>query len=1051
MNRLPGRSLLLPVEEEPVTLNGDWMFRLYESPDSIPEEALQNAYREKGMQKVSVPSDWSTSGILKPNYLRSRPPFVSTANGGDISPPDLPDQNPTGLFRRRFSLHSFQRRRRYVLHLAGVESAAAVYVNGSLAGYGKDSSTPMEFDVTSYVTKGENQLSVVVPRYCDGSYLECSDRWWFGGIYRDVFLYSTSAVYISDVQLTALPSDDLSACTYGLSVTVGFPGSFEPGYRIETHLLDRSGSELEAAALQGSVEQSSGRVKLSAMLHNIELWSAEHPTLYTAELSLRTPTGEKLDTVRIPVGFRRVEIKQGLLRLNGKPLMLHGVTRDEHDRNSGRTVSRAAMEQEIALMKRLSINAVRTTHRPQDPYWYELCDRYGIYVVDEPAIAAGVFGERFSEDARWSSQILERTMRTVLRDKNHPSVIVWSLGAASGNGPNHQAAVAWVRSYDSGRPVMYEGDSHIDSSDATQQRTNWIGDFVSPSKPCIEDLQQLAALAASLQRPVLLPAFSGSMGNSNGSLHEYYKLFHKNQSLQGGFVTAWLDRALTGRPGSGRSVSRTSAKVNENTTTSTVLTYGGDFGDQPHDSNFCINGIIAADLTPKPAAFELAHLARGFEIEFSNKREQSFDIVNTRSFRDLSDIQFCWDLYGDGRHLQHGRLDRLHTAPGSSDSVKIEFDAAEAAPYEEVLLTVRAQTGAELRVGEAGLVPSGTEIAAEQFLIRSARGSSPDAGRNAGALSVKQDERRIWIRNDRLRVTFQKEPGIISSVFWDEQDILLHGPKLQLYRPPTDNDRFGPKATAESYQGSPKDAVSYHSPEMVADTPELNELDDGSIRVRLYHYLPGVPVQNAVEHHHEYLIHTSGDIYSRHVFVIGEDNPAPLRVGVRCELKAGYDHVLWYGRGPHENYPDRKSSAHIGLYESNPQKLYTPYIRPQENGARTDVLWGAVEEPGKSGLLFHMPKLATWSALPFRPEDIARAEHDYELNPRDETVVILDCAHSGVGTGAAGPETREAYRTSTGRYQSELRMRPYRTGEEAPALLARQVRKNHWSRDFNWE
>ncbi len=1052
MNRLPGRSLLLPVEEEPVSLNGDWMFRLYDSPDAIPEDALQPAYREKGMQRVSVPGDWSSSGVLKPNYLRSRPPFVHNADAGDISPPDLPDNNPTGLYRRSFTLASYRRGRRYVLHLAGVESAAAVYVNGSLAGYGKDSSTPLEFDISSYVSKGENQLSVVVPRYCDGSYLESSDRWWFGGIYREVFVYSTPAVHISDVRVTALPAKDLSSCEYGLAIDVGFPGNFEAGYTIESRLLDSDGIELRDATLQGAVEVSSGRLKLATQLRNIDLWSAENPTLYTAELNLKTPAGEALCTVRIPVGFRRIAIEQGRLLLNGKPLMLHGVNRDEHDRNSGRTLSRSTMEHEIALMKRLSINAVRTTHRPQDPYWYELCDRYGIYVIAEPGLAAGAFGERFSESTRWSSQILDRTIHTVLRDKNHPSVIVWSLGAASGTGPNHQAAAAWIRSYDSSRPLMYEGDSQQNSTGAEEQGSaSPIGDFITPSHPSIEELQQLLGTDAALQRPVIAAAYSGAMGNSNGSLDEFYQLFNRHDSLQGGFITGWMDRALTGRPGSGRVVTRASMQGPEAHTAASVPAYGGDFGDQPHDGNFCINGIISSDLTPKPAALELAHLARCFDIEFSNKREQVFRVTNRRSFRDLSDIQFSWQLLGDGRQLQQGRLERLHTAPGESDSVKIEFDTAEAAAYEEVLLTVRAHTTSDLHVGESGLVPGGTEIASEQFPVRAARGASPVSGRNAGALSLKQDEHRIWIRNDRLRVTFQKEPGIISSVFWDEQDILLHGPKMQLYRPPTDNDQFGTESHAETQPPSQGNKIDYRSPEMVADRPELDELDDGSIRVRIHHYLPGLPPERALEHHHEYLVHTSGDIYSRHLFIIGEENPAPLRVGVRCELKTGYNQVSWYGRGPHENYPDRKSSAHIGLYKSKPQELATPYIRPQENGARTDVLWAAIEEPGKSGLLLHMPDLSVWSALPFRPEDIDRADHHYELQPREETVVIVDCAHAGVGTGALSPATREAYRTSTGRYRCELRMRPYRTGEEDPALLARQTRENRWSRDFNWD
>ncbi len=1064
MNRLPGRSLLLPLEREVVSLNGEWMFRLYGSPDAVAEDALQPAYREKGMQPVRVPGDWSSSGILKPNYLRSRPPFVNNRDVGEISPPDLPEDNPTGLYRRSFTLSSYRSGRRYVLHMAGVESAAAVYVNGSLVGYGKDSSTPIEFDISSYAKKGDNQISVVVPRYCDGSYLESSDRWWFGGIYREVFVYSTAAVHISDVRVTALPAADLSSCTYGVVVDVGFPDNFEAGYTVESRLLDSHGTEVRDAALQGEIKKFSGRIELAAHLQNIDLWSAETPTLYTAELSLKTPGGEALDTVRVTVGFRRIAIENGLLLLNGKPLMLHGVNRDEHDRNSGRALSRSAMEHEVALMKRLSINAVRTTHRPQDPYWYELCDRYGIYVVDEPSLAAGAFGERFSENTRWSSQILERSMRTVLRDKNHPSVIVWSLGAASGSGPNHQAAAAWIRSYDYSRPLMYEGDSlQATARGAAQDSTTLplatttttsatpIGDFISPIHPSIEELQLLVELSSTLQQPVVAAEFSGALGNSNGSLHEYYQLFYKHQSLQGGFITGWMDRALNGRPGSDSVVTRASTASAETNTARAVPTYGGDFGDQPHDGNFCINGIISSELKAKPSALEFAHLARCFEIELSNKREQTFRVTNRRSFRDLSDIQFTWELCGDGRHLQQDRLARLHTAPGESELVRIGFDTSEAASYEEILLTIRAHSTVDLHVGESGLVPAGSEIASEQFLIRAARGASPESSRNAGALSLKQDDRRIWIRNDRLRVTFQKEPGIISSVFWDEQDILLHGPKMQLYRPETDNDRFAVAPRGESPLGSHPGNLHYRSPDMVAEDPEVDELEDGSIRVRIHHYVRGVSEERAVEHHHEYLVHPSGDIYSRHLFIIGEENPAPLRVGVRCELKAGYNQVSWYGRGPHENYPDRNSSAHIGLYMSKPHELATPYIRPQENGARTDVLWAAIEEPGKSGLLFHMPDLSVWSALPFRPEEIDRAEHDYELQPREETVVLVDCAHAGLGTGAVGPATREAYRTSAGRYRCQLRLRPYRTGEEDPALLARQTRENRWSRDFNWE
>lgn len=620
LGRLPARASLTPYPDAHaalaglaspyvLSLDGDWRFSLAARPEAIPNNFPLPGFDDSGWGMLPVPSNWTMHGHDRPHYTNVQMPF-------DLAPPNVPDENPTGLYRTRFTLPADWDGRRVVLHVGGAESVLYVWLNGAAVGMGKDSRLPQEFDLTPFLTAGENLLCCAVVKWSDASFIEDQDQWWMGGIHRGVFLHSTAQAYIADVFARAEPDAEFRDGTLNVTTRLGFVGRPQDGWRVETQLYDAAGEPVLEAALASTVRADNrgsnpyrgplGRAMQTAQVSRPALWSSESPALYTLVVSLISPDGQMVEATSCKVGFRRVELGDRELLINGRPVMIRGMNRHEHDPVRGKAITREGMLADIALMKQFNVNAVRASHYPNAEAWYELCDQYGLYVIDETNLESHAFLHDLCRDPRYAAQFVERGLRMVERDKNHACVIAWSLGNEAGYGPNHDAMAGAIRGLDPSRPLHYEGATWAWDETYTPIRKGLLtdpasrsgkraSDLICPMYPPIDALVRWAlADDPDDRRPMILCEYSHAMGNSNGSLGDYWDAFEAHRGLQGGFIWEWCDHGLTKHTADGRE----------------YFAYGGDFGDEPNDLNFCCDGIVGADREPHPALWEFKTLAQ---------------------------------------------------------------------------------------------------------------------------------------------------------------------------------------------------------------------------------------------------------------------------------------------------------------------------------------------------------------------------------------------------------------------------------------------------------
>ena len=706
LNRLPPRATLQRDPSLRRTLDGDWEFRLV----GRPEEATRALGLARGWDTVPVPGLWTMQGYDIPQYTNVQMPFSNP-------PPTVPEENPTGLYRRTFTVPRDWAGRRIRLHFGGVEGVLHVLLNGSPVGISKDARTPAEFDVTELVRRrGPNELVAVVVRWSDASFVEDQDQWWHAGISREVALLADDA--IPDVFVTADADGGLTVSAEG---------------RFEATLLDPAGRTVLAERFRDTLE---------ARIRSPRLWSAEEPALYTLVVS----AGDERVSCR--VGFRTVEVRDRRLLVNGEAVLIRGVNRHEHDDLHGRVISREAMELDARLMKQHNINAVRTSHYPNDPYWLDLCDRYGLYAIDEANIESHAYYDEICRDPRYAKAFLERTQNMVERDKNHPSVILWSLGNESGYGPNHDATAGWVRGRDPSRPLHYEGAIKFD----------WNGghratDVVCPMYPELDAIVRWARESDD-PRPMILCEYSHAMGNSNGGLSDYFAAFEREGALQGGFVWEWVDHGIR----------QTDARGRE------YWAYGGDFGESPHDANFCADGIVWPDRIPHPALAELKFLAQPVRVE--RVAGNRFRISNRDSFASLDRLTGTWELTADGEEVKRGRLPRLRVAPGESLEVELALPPGSGERFVTFRFFLRAATE---------WAPAGHEVAWQQLPV------SSRARRRTAARPAAPDEYGA-LEAAGVRALVDPKTGILSELSAEGRNVLVEGPRLQLWRAPTDND-----------------------------------------------------------------------------------------------------------------------------------------------------------------------------------------------------------------------------------------------------------------------
>lgn len=1030
VDRLPPRATLVPFKDAAAArtldrdrspyfrlLNGRWRFRLLARPEAAEQPMAAEDFDDSSWDQVEVPGNWTMQGYDRPHYTSSAMPFPN-------EPPHVPTENPTGVYRTRLEVPRSWAGRRVVLHFGGVESVFAAYVNGHCAGLSKDSRTPSEFDVTDLVRPGANTLAVAVVRWSDASFIEDQDHWWMAGIHREVYLYSTAPVHIADVFAVAGLADDYAAGLLKVTAHIGFPDQPQGGWTVRADLLNADGRKVWRKPLEAvftphkhTWQRLGNFVTLESALPRVQAWSDERPYLYTLVLSLVSPRGAAVEHTAVRVGFRKVEIRNRQLLVNGRPVTIKGVNRHDHSDTRGKAVTRQDMLADVLAMKRHNFNALRTSHYPNDPHLLDLCDQYGLYVVDEANIECHGYHYQLANDPRWTAAWMDRMQRMVLRDKNHPSVIVWSLGNESGYGANHDALAGWVRHYDPSRPIQYERAIN------PRHGGHWHGargvtDIIPPMYPTLEDLVAWAKTPTDDPRPMIMCEYSHAMGNSNGSLKEYWDVIERYPCIQGGFIWEWIDHGIRMVDAKGRA----------------YWAYGGDFGDEPNDKNFCADGLVWPDRTPHPAMQEVKKLQQPLGVAAKNLRTGRLVVTNRQFFTNLSWLAGSWELAVDGAVVARGRLPRVKAPPRRSQSITLPLRRPTMQPGQECFLTVRF-TAAKA----TAWCPAGYEVAWEQFAMPYAA-SQVRAVRPAGRLGVRQDRSQAVISAEGFHVTVDKRAGRIRSIRWLGREMLTEGPVVSLWRAPTDNDGIKSWTGQHTKPLGRWRAAGYDRLKVTPAGATVRRGAGGTVTVACRTVVTGTDPKLKITHRHVYTIHPSGDIVVANTIVADRRLPELPRVGVTVVLPAGLEQVEWFGRGPHESYCDRKAGAPVGLHCGTVAEQYVPYIMPQEHGNKTDVRWLAVAGQGGVGMMFApiRPEYMECSVSHFTADDLYRALHTHELHPRRETIVNLDYRHRGLGTGSCGPDTLPQYRLPAGTYRFDYRIRPFTIGREQPGLLARQ-------------
>jgi beta-galactosidase len=984
------------------SLNGTWRFRYVADPADRPVGFWRDGADLSGWDSIPVPGNWETLGFGVPIYTNI--PYLFPPN-----PPFVPhDDNPVGSYRRSFTVPDAWRGRRVILHFGSLKSAGWVWVNGREVGFAKGSKTPAEFDVTSHLRPGENTVSVQLFRFSDGDYLEGQDYWKVSGLERDVFLYAVPATHVRDFWARPTLDSSLRQGTFVLDVTLAHAGQgAAPAMRLAVQLLGPDGRPALAAPLRASVRMRAGAESTLAFRAEVPapvLWTAETPRLYTLVLALLDARGDTAQLIAQRVGFRRVEVRGGLLLVNNVPVRFRGVNRHEHDPFTGRYVTLESMRRDIALMKQANINGVRTSHYPNDPRWYDLADEYGLYIINEANVESHGMGYHpdttLGNDPRWQAAHLDRTIRMVERDKNHPSVILWSLGNEGGDGVNFVAASAWIHRRDPSRPVMYE---------RAGERAHT--DVVAPMYPPIQRL--LAYVQTWRDRPLIMCEYAHAMGSSVGNLQDYWDVIYAHPQLQGGFIWDWVDQGLAARTADGRP----------------FWAYGGDYGPPgtPSDGNFLFNGLVAPDRAPHPHYHEVRKVYQPVTTRLVDAAGR-VRVVNRYDFRDLAHLAMRWTVTADADTLARGEVGGVAVAARDSAEVPLDLPALPVAAGVERFLTV----SYVLRADEPFL-PAGTVVAWDQFPLPVMSAGAALVPTTLPALTLTQDSARVTVAGPRFRAVFDGTSGTLTSLTWDGTELVRTGPEPNFWRAPTDND-FG--------NGMPRRQRIWRraGPDRHVERMVVEEVARGRVLVALEQSLPARGARLVTT----YDVYGTGDIVVRNRFVPGDTMlPDIPRLGMRFTMPAGFDSVAWFGRGPQENYWDRKTGAAVGLYRAATDELGYPYGRPQETGTRTDVRWMAVTNASGTGLLAVGLPLLEASALPYLQEDLDEGQvkinrHATDVPRRPLTEVRLDLHQMGVGgDNSWGARQHEQYRLPVRVYEWGMRLRPFSRADGSPLALAR--------------
>lgn len=968
-----------------MSMNGSWKFFWVKNADQRPTDFWKVGYNDKGWDDMKVPAVWELNGYGDPIYVNIGYPW---RNQYKNNPPHVPtEKNHVGSYRREFVIPADWSGKDIVAHFGAVSSNMYLWVNGKFVGYSEDSKLEAEFDLTPYVKPGQkNLIAFQIFRWCDGSYFEDQDFFRYTGVARDCYLYARNKKRIDDIRV--VPDLDAEYKSGSLTVNLSLKGNAA----VSLELLDAANKTVATAEVKGAGKQSS-----VIRVDNPNKWTAETPYLYTLRATLKEG-GKVTEVVPLKVGFRKIELKNSQLLVNGQPVLIKGADRHEMDPDGGYVVSRERMIQDIQIMKKFNLNAVRTCHYPDDSFWYDLCDKYGIYVVAEANLESHGMGYEEATLAKvpsFKKTHLERNQRNVQRNYNHPSIIFWSLGNEAGYGSNFEAAYDWVKKEDPSRAVQYERSGYEGKTDIHCPMYLNYKDCI---KYCEDD---------SKTKPLIQCEYAHAMGNSEGGFKEYWDLVRKYPKYQGGFIWDFVDQSCrwTGKNGK------------------MIYAYGGDFNRfDASDNNFCDNGLISPDRVPNPHMYEVGYFYQNIWTTSADLKAGELNVYNENFFRDLSAYALEWEVMKNGTVVRTGRVENLNVAP--QQTAKIKLDLGKTCACSEWLLNVR-----YVQKQREGLIPAGHIVAKDQLVLNEYKAPAM-ALQNVTDMNIQTALPRIddansqcvMIEGESFNIQFAKADGFMDKYMVDGLDMIKEGAKLtpNFWRAPTDND-FG--------AGLQQKYAVWKNPKFKLASLK-SEMKDGLAVVSAEYEMPSVSAGTKLQLTYEINNRGAVKVNQKLVAEKGAKVSNIFRFGMQMVMPKSFENISYYGRGPVENYIDRKWATELGVYNQTVTDQFYAYIRPQENGNKTDIRWWKQLNEAGRGLQFVAEAPFSASALHYTIESLdsgweKKQEHSNEVEPADLTNFLIDKVQMGLGcVDSWGAIPREEYMLPYGDYEFTFIMQP---------------------------
>lgn len=957
-----------------LSLNGMWRFQWVPNLTERPTDFFRTSYDDKAWDQIEVPGIWEMHGYGDPLYVNQRYEWDYLMKP---EPPVTPEKNNyVGSYRRTINLPENWSGQEVFLHLGAVSPNIYVWINGKFVGYSEDSKLEAEFNITPYIKKGENLIAFQIFRWCDGKYVECQDFWRFTGISRDVYLYARNKEYIRDFHATATLGEDNKKGSLSVKTSLSTPVS---GSKILFELKNKNND-----VLWKEEKDAQKNLLAETTLAEVNPWSAEQPNLYTLYISLYNSKGTLLECIPQRIGFKRVEIKEGQLLVNGKAILIKGVNRHEMDPDGGYHVSRKRMEEDVRLMKEYNINAVRTSHYPNDPYLYELCDQYGIYVLDEANIEAHGY-EKIADMKEWMSTHLERTTRMVERDKNVPSIIIWSMGNESGDGMNFIESYKEMKKIDSSRPIQYQRAGQKGHTDIYC--------------PFYVDYRTLENYGKSVEKkPLIQCEYAHAMGNSMGGFKEYWDLYRKYDNLQGGYIWDFADQGIR---------SYRNGKM--------IYAYGGDFGkDLPSDNNFNCNGLFSPDRDPNPHADEVRMVHQSIWSAPENIREGKISVFNENFFTDLNNVYLEWQIQEEGVIIKQGVVTNLNIQPQEKQILDLNYRIEDHGKEQFLNLYYK------LKESES-LLQAGHTLAKQQLEITPYDWNANNSIQNSCQPELYDTKYALEIISPTTVIRFNKKNGLVSGYSYKGKEFLEEGTfiKPNFWRAPTDNDLGA---------GLPSKLNMWRKPQMELTSFHPEE-KNGIIEVRTEYHLPECGADLAIS----YRINSAGEIAISQSLSIKEkkDDSFLPRFGMQMTLCPGFENIEFYGRGPIENYADRKLSSFVNVYDQKVCDQYYPYIRPQETGNKSDIRWFKLKHQNNQGICLYSGQPFNASALHSTTKDLddspaKKQRHGLEISPRPTTTVSIDLKQMGLGCiDTWGSLPMDKYLLKENQYELNFIIKPF--------------------------